>query len=223
MKKVLAILILASCLQANAQSDASWKFGPRLGVNFSTLSDVDDAKMKAGLVAGGYFVYSFQEHFGISVDLLYSQEGAKYKSSFSTNGIAVTSENDQVYSYLRVPVLFNVFGGELGNSIRPKLVLGPALGFLLGAKSESTVTTISNGNTVTETMSSTSKDGLNSVDFGAVAGLGVNIRLAERLWLDTDLRYYLGASDVYENNVGDQTPKNRSLQLSFGLGIGLNR
>jgi hypothetical protein len=223
MKKILVLLLLAGITQVNAQSDAEWKFGPRVGVNIANFSDVDDSKARTGLVAGGYLVYSFHEHFGISLDLLYSMEGAKYKSTFVTPGITIRAENTTTLSYLRAPLLLNIFFGELGNPIRPKLMVGPDLGFLMSVKEESESTTEQNGQTTVTSTSSTSKDGYNTTDFGAVAGAGVNIRLADRLWLDTDIRYYIGATEVFENSTGDVKPKNQHLQLSVGIGIGLNR
>ena len=227
MKKVLVLLLLAAVTNVNAQSDAEFKFGPRVGVNLANLSDVDDSKIKTGLVAGGYMVYSFHEHFGVSLDLLYSMEGAKFKSTFTAPGIIQTSENTLTLSYLRVPLLLNVFFGELGNPIRPKLMVGPAIGFLLAVENKSEDRTDTGGVITTETTTSSSKKGYNSTDFGAVAGAGVNIRLADRLWLDTDLRYYIGASELYsgDNNANNDNnkPKNQHLQVSLGLGIGLNR
>ena len=60
--------------------------GPKLGVNFSTLSNAENAETLTGLTAGGFFVYSIVEHFGVSADLLYSGEGAKFTSQY-TQGI----------------------------------------------------------------------------------------------------------------------------------------
>lgn len=223
MKKILVLLLLAAVTNVNAQSDSEFKFGPRVGVNLANLSDVDDSKIKTGLVAGGYLVYSFNERFGVSLDLLYSMEGAKFKSTLTLPGSTQTSEQTTTLSYLRAPLLLNVFFGQLGNPIRPKIVLGPAVGFLLSVENESENRT-NNGGVITESSTtSTSKSGYNTIDFGAVAGAGVNIRLADRLWLDTDIRYYIGASELYEKSVGDVNPKNQHLQLSIGIGIGLNR
>jgi hypothetical protein len=224
MKKLLVLLLLASVSSVNAQSDSELKFGPRVGVNISNFSNVDDSDGLIGLVAGGYAVYSFHEHFGISLDLLYSMEGAKSKATFNFPDSTVTQEQSIKLSYLRVPLLLNVFFGELGNPIRPKLMVGPSLGFLMGVKTESEFR-INDSGVITEVSTSSSeKEGYNTIDFGAVAGAGVNIRLADRLWLDTDLRYYIGASDLFEDSPsGEDTPKNNHLQVSLGLGIGLNR
>lgn len=224
MKKTILVLLLAGSMQVNAQDESQWKFGPRLGVNFSNITEVDDAKSKTGLVAGAFLVYSFQEHFGVSADLLYSMEGAKYKHTETTTpGTTTTYDSKLTLSYLRVPLLFNYFAGQLGSAVRPKFFLGPDLGFLLAAKSESDVRVETNGSVTNSSTSESDKDGYNGMDLGAVVGAGVNFRLAESLWLDTDLRYYMGASELFENYPGDNQPKNNHLQVSLGLGIGLNR
>jgi hypothetical protein len=152
-------------------------------------------------------------------------DGAKYKSSFTTNGISAVSDEKLTLSYIRIPLMLNIFAGKLGNPVRPKLMLGPSVGFLMKVKNESEVTVQNNGSTNTVTTTSESKKGYNTTDFGGVIGAGVNIRLADRLWLDTDLRYYMGLSDLYDNDNGNDNdmPKNQHLQLSFGLGIGLGR
>lgn len=228
MKNAFTIILLASALQVSAQEDESrFKFGPRLGFNLAKVTEVDDASGKGGLVAGGYMVYSFQEHFGVSLDLLYSMEGGKFNSSETTAGtppVTTKSDNTLSLSYLRVPLLFNYFAGQLGNPVRPKIFLGPCLGFLLGVKNESEVTVESGGVTTTATNTNTSKDGFNTTDFGALIGAGANFRLADRMWLDTDLGYYIGASEIYDGNTGDNdAPKNQHFQVKIGLGFGLNR
>src|SRR5688572_1867406 len=155
MKKAITLLLIACSMQVSAQDESQWKFGPRIGLNVANISEVNDAKSKTGLVIGGYGVYSFQEHFGVSLDLLYSMEGAEYESTeTSTPNITTTTESSLTLSYLRVPILLNYFAGQLGNAVRPKIMLGPDLGFLLGVKDETDVRVESNGSTSTTSTSS---------------------------------------------------------------------
>lgn len=221
MKKLLTLIFLVTTAVAvNAQE---LSFGPRVGLNLSTLTDVDDAKMKPGLHAGLFMVYSFQEHFGVSIDALYSAEGAKYKNVSENGTQKITNEITQGLNYLRVPVQACLFFGDLGNPVRPKITLGPDIGFLLSAKTESE-TTITDGNSTTTTETTDkSKDGLKSIDFGAIVGAGANFNLSEAVWLNVDLRYYIGASEIAENPVGDSNVKNQNLHFSLGLAWGFGQ
>jgi hypothetical protein len=61
MKKIAIILIaLFFCDAAFAQR---MTVGPKAGVNFSSLKNVDHAETLTGLTAGGFFDYSKNEHF----------------------------------------------------------------------------------------------------------------------------------------------------------------
>jgi hypothetical protein len=53
-------------------------------------------------------------------------------------------------------------------------------------------------------------------------GLGFNYRLADRIWLNTDLRAYVGLSDLRDQKpAGDDTVAGRTYQLSLGVAFGL--
>src|SRR5690625_1238473 len=73
-------------------------------------------------LAGVTSTYSINESSGITVDVLYSGEGFKI------------GKEEMNLNYLRIPVLYNVFFGQLGESFRPKVFAGPQAGFLLSAK-----------------------------------------------------------------------------------------
>jgi hypothetical protein len=215
-------LAIAQTSNVSEPYDQYFTVGPMLGVNFSNFKGVDNAETKAGLNAGAFFVYSFQEHFGLSAGLLYSVEGAEYTT---TSVAPLFTEDDKLktkLNYLRIPVLANVFFGQHGNIIRPKVFLGPSLGFLLGAesKTESTV----NNNSVVSTNNTTTdvKDQFSSIDFGAVLGAGLNWKLAEETWLNLDLGYYLGASDIRDKKPsGTDAIKNEGASVKLGVGFGL--
>ncbi len=210
--------------QNNETFQQYFTIGPRVGINISNISGVDKADSKVGLLAGGFFVYSFQEHFGISADLLYSAEGAKFENTISTGNLTVKTKNDIALNYLRVPLQAAVFFGQYGNRLRPKVTLGPSIGFLLGAKNKlESVTIYPDGSNVSIDHKTDYKENIKGVDFGAVVGAGLNYRLVEAVWWNFDVRYYIGASDINNKPVvlGNDALKNNGLSVSLGLGIGL--
>ena len=122
-KKGIILVCLASLLtifKLNAQDDFS--IGPRVGLNFSNVSNVDDSESLTGLALGLTSTYSITEAAGITVDLLGSWEGYS------------TGENDLKLTYVQVPIYFDIFFGDLGDAFRPKVYAGFVPGFLVNSR-----------------------------------------------------------------------------------------
>jgi len=171
----------------------NFSIGQRVGVNFSNVNRPDEAKALTGLLAGLTSTYSINESSGLTVDLLYSGEGTKIG-------------NEKLHlNYLRIPVLYNVFFGQLGESFRPKVFVGPQAGFLLSAKS-GTVDI---------------KKEMKNFAFGLGAGLGFNYQLGERMWLNTDVRSFFDLLDIRAHRP-DSSDKRaiRNIQISLGVAWG---
>ena len=63
------------------------------------------------------------------------------------------------------------------------------------------------------------KDSFNTVDVGAHIGAGLNIRLAERIWLNTDITYYQGFVDVSNDDVTGETESNLNGNVALNVGV----
>ena len=199
MKAIKLIFILGLFLSgieiANAQSPGDQtSIGPRIGVNFSNVSNVDNSESLTGLVLGLTTTYSINEATGLTVDLLYSQEG------YELNG------NEYRLNYLQIPIYYDLFFGELGERFRPKIYAGLVPGFLLDAKVDDAEL----------------NDVYNSFNIALSGGLGFNYRVGSRIWLNTDLRAYAGLSEIREVATGDKVA-NSNIQLSLGLAYGLSK
>ncbi|HYV94533.1 MAG TPA: porin family protein [Chitinophagales bacterium] len=183
-------------LSANAQHIS---LGPSVGAGISMVSNNEegvDVSPQFLWNGGVIFVYSTKTHFGFGADLKYSAEGYQAK-------IAGLSENIHVHlNYLRIPVRIIYFFGEYGDHMRPKIFLGLTPGLLLSAKSEDTDI----------------KDAFNSFDLGARGGVGINIRLASAVWLNTDVSYYQGFLDL---GISKNSILNSHLVLSAGVAFGI--
>ena len=192
---IIAFLVCSTgMVTAQELTQNNFSIGPRIGLNLSNVNHPDAAKMLPGLVAGVTSTYSINENSGITVDLLYSGEGYKIgDEKFNLN-------------YLRIPLLYNIFFGELGESFRPKVFLGPQAGFLLSAEA--------GGVDV--------KDNVKNFSFGLGAGLGFNYQLQERVWLNTDLRSFFDLTSLDETTpVNDEKSRIQNIQLSVGIAWGL--
>jgi len=189
MKPTVFLLLLFLPTLLSAQLKNRLSIGPRAGVNFSTV-DRENTEGATGLLLGLTSTYSLNESSGITIDALYSSEG--FEENGRTTDLAL----------LRIPVLYNVFFGQLGENLRPKIYLGGAPGFLLKAEE--------NGVEVENEYSNLVLD--------LAAGAGFNYRLASRIWLNTDARLGLGLTSFKENN---DDYKNLTIQISLGVAYGL--
>jgi hypothetical protein len=99
-----------------------------------------------------------------------------------------------------------LFFGELGQALRPKVYAGIAPGILLSAESNDMDI----------------KEFQNSFVLSVSGGLGANYRLADRVWLNGDVRAYIGLSDVRDKDLqtGDKVA-GRTVQVSLGVAFGL--
>ncbi|MBC7774806.1 MAG: PorT family protein [Phycisphaerae bacterium] len=202
MKNMLFTAAFVFCGIMIAQSQ-EFSLGPSIGINTAWLQDAPgETNGLIGLNAGLTLVYSTEEHWGIGMDLKYSAEGVETELRGSK---AQTHLN-----YARIPVKFIYFFNDFGNDFRPKIYLGPSLGILTGGKTEQFLEVGTN--------KVDSKDLYEDIDLGLTFGTGFNYRVAPGTWLNLDLAYGHGFTDIakFGNNV-----YNRNLSLNVGLAWGL--
>ena len=195
-KIVIALLMTVFAFnQLSAQGKDRISIGPRGGVNISNVTNVEESQSVTGLAIGLTSTYSFNERTGLSLDVLYSVEG--YKAPFEKYKLR----------YLRVPVYFDFFFGQLGNRFRPKVYAGASPAFFLGG-------------TLNEL--DINQPYYNNFIINAVGGLGFNYRIANRIWLNTDARALIGLNDIRSDEVATGEAVNpRTYQFTLGLAYGL--
>lgn len=137
-------------------------------------------------------IYAPFEHFGFGLDVRYSAEGSRLKVEGGTR----TSE----LNYLRVPVKAIVFFRQQEDDFRPKITLGPSFGFLLSENDPYDAKAW-------------------PFDAGVNASLGFNCRIREAIWINTDVNFYQGLTDVRKES-GVQE-RNGNIGLNLGIAFGL--
>jgi len=194
---ILLILVNALAFTFGQGSEDRWSIGPRAGVNFSNVTNVENSESITGGVFGLAATYSLNENTGLTLEALYSVEG--YQAPF----------NEYRLRYLVVPLYFDYFFGELGQRFRPKVYVGIAPSFYLSG----TVNDLDDN-----------PDYFNNFLMSATGGLGFNYRVGNRIWFNTDLRSFIGLSDIRAENFtdGDQVAF-RNVQLSFALCYGIGK
>ncbi|QRR01084.1 porin family protein [Dyadobacter sandarakinus] len=200
MKNCIILLLLTTLTVPFAHAQENVSIGPMVGLNLSNFrGDNADMSMKPGLAVGGFYNYSSKTGFGFSGQLLFSQMGAR-----------TYNKNEAIrLNYIQAPLLATFFFGRYGSGIRPKAFLGPNVNFLVGARN---------------------KDGKNingeagnrvfkPFDLGLTFGAGLNYRLKNKVWLNTDVRYGLGLFNVVRNNT--RTLRNNVWSINAGLSFPL--
>jgi outer membrane protein W len=202
-KAIIIVAILGIGFLSKAQT---FSIGPTGGFGHSWITNsTGDNKFNPAWNAGLSFIYSTRSNFGVGADVKYSAEGNK-----STKAGITTNINA---NYVRVPVKLIYFFGKPGSAVRPKISAGPSFGFLTEANETSSVSGV---NVKTDI-----NDDIKNFDFGVTAAAGLNFRLAQRTWLNTDLAFYQGLTDITKNN--NSTQRNGNVGVNVGLLLGLGK
>lgn len=205
MKKILmiavAILTFAAAFAQEAPGEAAKTFsiGPAIGFGHTGIRNTSGIDIfKPSWSAGVIFNYSSRKHVGFGAEVLWSMEGARVESG--------AYEADLTLHYIRVPLKFAYYFGDFEDNFRPKITVGPSMGFLLDAISDSNVEGSSKASV---------KSYYNTFDVGLYASIGFNLKLARNIWLNTDFNYYTGFTTIRDNQY------NSNFGLKVGVAFGL--
>jgi hypothetical protein len=233
MKHTLLLLTSSLLLAGAAHAQATFSFGPRVGITRSSVhGDLPNIRGRTGVEAG--LTGALQVgHFAFQPAVLYAQRG------FSRQETALGSPSQSVTNtrldYLSIPL--NLAYTQHSNGQGFQLFAGPYFGFLLGGHNELTYGNSQATGRVVATTTHTTSIGSSSLrvpdynvyarrlDMGAQAGLGY--RFGGAL---LQLSYGLGLHDVsaaeqytigrttYESDTPNY--RNRSWQVSLSYLLG---
>ncbi len=205
MKKflVMAAMVLSSVGAFAQYEGGEFTIQPKVGLNASSTSG-DGTKFKAGFVGGVEGEYHFSKLVGLSVGVLYSQEGNKLKdgsTSFYEDGknIGGLSTNQKLnLAYINVPILANVY---VAKGLAVKAGIQP--GFKVSAKNKFEASIAGKSASYNEDL-----EGVNSVNFSIPVGISY-----EYANVCLDARYNIGVSHMFKD--GDVTGQVFQLTLGY--------
>lgn len=233
MKRInrsLSLLVTLSVLALNAS--AQFSIGPRAGINLSNISSNQagiETNSKMGIHGGLSLKYTFHDQLSVQMDALYSQMGAESVLQVTSGNTLTTTTTTSYLDYAQVPLYINF---EL--PLQPKqlipyrvkqsfsslhLYAGGYFGYGLGAQAETSITVDMNDGTGPQTTAGAKADvaegTFNSIDFGAMAGLGFSFKLDEndKSRVGLDARYLIGFGNT--SNVKGVTETNSAIQASI--------
>jgi len=194
---MLASAVLLSVAQNNNTiippepiEESEFSFGVKGGFGHSFITPYSNYRFMPSWNAGISAVYSPFVHWGYGIDVIYSEEGAKFEDGEQTLETSL--------KYIRIPVKAIYFFRPYEADFRPKLALAPTVGFLTNHSDQ---------------------PDYNTFDFGFSGTLGFNYRLVRAIWLSVDATWYQGLIDQYDyNNIKDFNGNARlDLGLHFGF------
>ena len=209
MKKLLAkISLFAGCVfMVTSVSAQNLSLGVRGGTQWSQFSEFATSNGIQGANVGLTAVYSTKENFGYGADLLFSRNGGDF-SMLNTLGEEeyYRVQND----YVRFVPKAMWFFRDVEDRFRPKVTLGLNVGFM--TKSQD----IDRNLVMNETF--------RTVDGAAQLGLGFNLKIASRTWLQFDAEYMLGfvEAEDYSTYYPSQL-YNNTLSLNGGIAFGIGQ
>jgi hypothetical protein len=200
MKHIL--VTFAMCILVTTSSHAQIAFGIKGGIKFATVGGADAApivKSRTGFAAGAYMEASFPFLLTVQPEMLYTTKG--FTLSSTSIGQTVTSTN--TYSYIEIPVLVK-FSLPVP-VVKPKLYIGPEIGFLLSAENKYEATGFSTRETNIDSL-------LSSTDIGVVFGASAHV-----LVVDVDVRYDVGLRTTIKNGTGKVYNRTWSIMVEIPL------
>ncbi|MFW2136466.1 porin family protein [Chryseobacterium sp. TY4] len=205
MKKLFVGLAVVVGAMSFAQ-----QFGIKAGANISSISKdgFEDSKSKVGFYGGLFMNAPLSEQFSIQPEVLYSQQGAEVKRTYTALGNTTTIDGKLNLDYITVPVMFQF-------KATPEFYIeaGPEFGFLVNAKQKGDIKV--NGNTVASDTYD-AKDNYNSFNMGAALGVGFNV--TENFGVNA--RYVAGFTDINKDgNTSLQNDDNKNRNNTFQVGL----
>jgi len=209
---ILLFFLLCFCERTYSQSSPfipELSYGVNGGITFSKVSFSSFLSVPQVLLqqySGGITVrYISQNHFGLQLELNYSQRGWKERFDTTTH----MNRYARSLTYLEIPLLTHIYF-HLGKPVRMFFNLGPQIGLYLGAKELE--------REVNDPESDTSYYDLqvqHKFDYGLKGGMGLEFRTKAGSFI-LEGRYYYGLSDIFNNTRADL------FQASHSQVIGVN-
>jgi len=196
---VVLCLVLGGATAASAQGVVA---GVKGGVNFANIhfdeeGDKVNFDRRVGFVGGVFVVWPGEARFGLQLEALYSQKGARLD--------APDAQVQLKLDYVDVPVLLRVSTARNRSGTAFHAFGGPSVGIRVHGKATAAIEGVSGSDDLSEDVE--------RFDFGLVAGAGVELGR-----FIIDVRNTWGLSNVNKNpSEDDTTIKNHVFAAMVGI------
>jgi hypothetical protein len=192
-KALLTVVVILAALSVQAQS---FRVGLSGGVNSTWLMnknvfDYDDGLDVAATFGGRVgidAIYSFSEKAGVGIGFNFiSSNSQKYTGDDKGNDYRLDGDLTAKLNYFDIPITL-----RLTSSGGTYFEIGPQFGFLTKAEESYE----NNGNSALDFKDVDIKNSFESTNIALIIGFGVDIDVAENLYITTGLRLGYGFTDV---------------------------
>lgn len=183
-----------------------------------------DYSLTPGVGVGGSVSWNSGSWWGFVAELNYVKAGQNYKDGFSTSKCPEHSDFKRKFAihYIQLPMLAK-FSPQTRSKVKWYVVAGPQLGLRLGAKDK----VILSGTELDESMFTTGKDQVKTIDLSLVVGAGTDITIDRNLYINVGLVTSFGLLDMNSKAVKDYISENggeyrASRNFSVGIQAGVH-
>jgi len=252
MKRMHTILVVLTItlVSLSTLSLSQTKLGIRGGLNLANISeelggtesfDFEGTPLEITLSQsnrttfniGGFVEYWFTPMFAVQINALYNQKGIGIDGDLNTTiveqgipiNVTVNAEEVIKLAYFSFPVLAKLAFGE--SNIKPYLIAGPEIGFLLSGKDYAKATSEAEAMGVkvgpySVELEEDIKESLESFEFAINFGAGLSFALGN-IELFADFIYSLGITKINkESFTAGEDIKNQIIMINVGMLFGLN-
>ncbi len=236
MRKTLALIALLFSLTANAQVGdhrSELAIGGGAGYVLTRVGFVPKVsqRLHGGMFGGLTVRYTSEKYFSsicaIVGEVNYAQMGWKEKLVDNNdqpllNESGVPQQFQRTVSYLQVPVFARLGWGRERRGFQFFFQAGPQVGFYLGDTSKSNFerNKFNLSQRSSTTMQAANMDVMaikNKVDYGIVAGIGLEFSQPKMGHLLFDARFYYGLGDMYGNSKSDEFARSDFMSVMLRL------
>lgn len=197
VKNLLSIVFILIVTTMTAFGQIGVSPGITGGLNFSSLSG-ENVNYSTALtryaigvsaeISSPFLPIAFQ------LEVLYSEKGGKGDGDYTLPAYVISSLGTYKYSYIDVPILLKYYFSV--PAIKPYIILGPSVDFLLNAKREITdISSSMEDYQYTEDI----KDRTTHIEISGVVGVGIKVPLAI-IDLSLEARYGYGFTNLYNDD-----------------------
>jgi opacity protein-like surface antigen len=232
-KLMIAAFTMAAAFGAQAQVLSGSVIG---GFNMSNISGISisnqgiNKSTSRSSVGGGIsFRYDTENKWAVSLGLIYSPKGADYSGTVNDStsehvGTSTFSYQD-VTNYLDIPLLVHYNFMSSTSKFRPYATLGIYTGIRLNGKTTLDYSFKGKINGMDSSYKSSPEIrnyyDRNNVDYGVVAGAGLNYDITSKLMIGVDVRYNAGLVDIREIKLANTSQKNSNINVLLSVGYKL--
>jgi len=217
MKKIMMIAaMMVATLSASAQNEVGQiTLKPTVGVNFASMTKIDNSSSRTGILAGVEAEYGVAEKFGVTAGVFYSMQGAKHDALYKATegGVTVTAGDKATFKldYINIPILAQYYvipGLAIKAGIQPGFCVSKKYDY----EASMSIDGVAGGD---KTSGKFTTDDINTFQFAIPVGISYEYQS-----FVLDARYNIGLTKAFKSS-WDTSSRHNVFSISLGYKFAL--